>query len=429
MSKTLVKILAVFLSLLMILPLAMSCGMLGGDENEESTTTTTKEDTNEATPPTDLDAAIAENPYASAGLELMHNVIDDYYTARTDWLKSDKGNSGACAVWAVGSFIEALAESYRLNPNDAEIKKIYIDALDGLLEAYKVENVTIRTPNRGTFSGISYYNATRGMSGDYYYDDNAWLCIQLLEAYTLLKDDKYLALAEENLEFLWTGWDEEVLGGGIYWDKSYGGKNTCANGPVAIAFLMAYQYTEKEEYLTKAKQIYDWANEKLLEGNLYIDSLGKDGGKNSWKAAYNQATMIYAASQLYEITGEEDYYKHAKKVVTATIGLMFKVQGGRNDMDVSMNGNPIYKAWCIGWLVRSYVKYYQIDPAKNTAALKYMELVLDKELTTKTKDGYYDPYFLSGDWGSESKTDVLQPTGLVSVFCLAGYYDIYLKKK
>lgn len=428
MSKTLVRILAAFLSLLMILPLAMSCGTLGTDENEEGTTTTTKEDTSEVTPPSDLDAAIAENPYASAGLELMHNVIDDYYTKRTDWLKSSTTDSGACAVWAVGSFIEALAEAYRLNPEDKEIKEIYIDSLDGLLQEYKVENVTIRTPNRGTFAGITYYNATRGMSGDYYYDDNAWLCIQLLEAYSLLEDEKYLALAEENLEFLWTGWDEEVLGGGIYWDKSYGGKNTCANGPVAIAFLMAYQYTEKEEYLTKAKQIYDWANEKLLDGSLYIDSIGKDGGKNGWKAAYNQATMLYAASQLFEITGEEDYYKHAKKVYNATIGLMFKVEGGRKDMKVSMNGNPIYKAWCIGWLTRSYVKYYTIDETKNESALNYLELVLDKELTTKSKAGYYDPYFLTGDWGSESTTDVLQPTGLVSVFCLAGYYDIYLKK-
>ena len=421
MKKTLVRFLCLTLALLMLVPGFVSCN--GGD-TEETTTTTTKDEENKN--PNDTGEVFSSNPYAQAGLELMLKSIKDYYNPRTNWLRVSVEDSNACAVWAVGAFIEALAETHKLFPDNKEVKDTYIDALDGLLKDYKVENTNINTPN-GTVK-VTYYNATRGLRGDYYYDDNAWLCIQFIEAYKLLGDEKYLKEAETNLEFLWTGWDD-VQGGGIYWDKSYGSKNACANGPVAIAFLEAYKLTNKEEYLEKGKKIYEWSNEKLLDGSLYNDSIGKNGNKNTWKAAYNQGVFIYAASQLYEITGEKAYYDHAKKVVNATVSLMFNVSGSRNNVVVSMKGNPIYKAWCIGWLTRGFIKYYQVDDKKSETAMNYLEKVLDKELKTKNKKtGYYDPYFCTGDWGGENKIEVLQQAGIASVFVLAGYFDTHIRE-
>ena len=61
---------------------------------------------------------------------------------------------------------------------------------------------------------------------------------------------------EESLEFLWTGWDEEVHGGGIYWDKSYGGKNTCTNeaqGTVLILTRCTYVILLIHHILCKVK--------------------------------------------------------------------------------------------------------------------------------------------------------------------------------
>lgn len=421
MERTSVRILALLLAMMMLLSIAVSCTEKEGEG--EGTTATTTEATTTTAPVGAISPEIEANKYASAGLELMLKTIDDYYTKRTNWLKSttkDK-NTDSSAVWGVGSFIEALAETYRIYPDNETVKEIYIDAITELLDCYKVKNATITTPDK-TRHTVTYYNATRNSSGDYYYDDNAWICIQLLEAYKLLGDEKFLEDAETNLEFLWTGWDD-VLDGGIYWDKSYGGKNTCANGPVAIAFLEAYQITEKQEYFDRGKAIYDWSNAKLLDGNLYIDNINVKGEKNNWKAAYNQGTMIYVGSQLYQITGEQEYYTRTKKVVNATLDLMFKVNGS----SVTMNGNPIYKSWCIGWLTRGYIKYYEVDSEKATEPMRRLEAVLDNELKTKNKEGYYDPYFRSGDWTNQDTKDVLQPSGIVSVFCLAGYFDEIVK--
>ena len=421
MKKTLVRILSLLLVLVTVLPLAAGCN--SGNAEEATTTTTLPEDN--APPLEGTDLELSQNVYAQAGLELMLNVIKKHYNARNNWLRFSIEDTNPCTLWGAGSFIEALAETYRIFPGDKTVKETYIDALNGLLDAYKVENVRINTPNSGSFT-VTYYNATRGGRGDYYYGDNAWICIQFIEAYKLLGDESYLQKAEENLEFLWTGWDD-VLGGGIYWDKEYGGKNSCANGPIAIAFLEAYTLTKKEEYLEKAKKIYEWSNEVLLDGSLYHDSIGKNGKYNNWKAAYNQGVYIHAAAQLYEITGEEAYYDHAKKVVNATIGLMFNVSGRGDKLIVTMKGNPIYKAWCIGWLARGFVKYYQVDPKKSGTSMTYLENVLDRELKTKDKKtGFYDPYFMTGDWKSENQIEILQVSGVASVFCIAAYYDVFV---
>lgn len=418
MKNSLTKLLCLILVLATAMPFAVACASrTGGSGEGDGQTSTTAGDDVDPVPGGDLAEALAANPYATAGYELIRQIIKDYYNTRNGFLSGDPKSGSAPAVWGAAAFIEALADAYRLYPDDTTIAKAYESALTKMIDRYKVTNATIVAP-AGRTRGITYYNAGQGSSGDYYYDDNEWICIQLLIGYQQLGDEALLDAAKANLDFLWTGWDDK-WDGGIYWDKTYGGKNTCSNGPGAICFLLAYQITGNGDYLEKGKMIYDWARSKLLESNLYKDSL-----TNGWKAAYNQATMLYAGAQLFEITGDSKYYDHAKATYSATIGLMFKTNGRGKNMTVSMNGNPIYKAWCVGWLTRAFVKYYEVDPKKNTTAMEYLEKVLDNELGTKDKKGYYDPYFLSGDWGGESVTDVLQPSGVACTFLTAGYFDV-----
>lgn len=410
------KLIAFLLAVATLVPLTAGCDA-GTPEDTAATTTaaTTTDITVERVLPSDQ----YESNFAEPSYLLMRQIIKDYW--RTTSLRTDLNNNGQAVVWGFASFLEAVAEAYRLYPDDKTIAKAYTNALTKGINQYKVTE-TITTPD-GNQHEVTYFNAGAGGRGDYYYDDDAWICIQFLNAYELLEDETYLAEAEETLKFLWTGWDDQ-LGGGIYWDKDYGGKNTCANGPVAIAFLWAYQLTQKEEYLEKGRMIYDWTREVLLDkgNNLYSDSISLDGKMNTWKAAYNQGTMIYAGAQLYEITGDETYLTQARATNEATIGLMFSGRGSY----VSMNGNPIYKSWCIGWLARGFMKFYSVDPEKDTTAMTNLETVLKKTLKSKNKKGYYDPYFASGGWADESTTDVLQPCGVASVFCLATYYDQFM---
>ncbi len=206
-------------------------------------------------------------------------------------------------------------------------------------------------------------------------------------------------------------------------------KNACSNAPAAIAFLLAYQCTGNEEYLDKGRQIYDWVNSALREDDLFIDNIvAATGEKNHWKGVYNQATMIYAGSLLYEITGDEAYYDLTRRTVNATLGLMFSEEQTEDGSSViRMNGNPIYKAWCVGWLARSYVKFFETDPTKDTKPMEMLEAVLDRELLTGTEDGLYDPFFCSGYEDPDNAAELLAQCGVASAFLCAAYYDVFLK--
>ena len=431
MSDLQKKITAIFLAAAAVLPMLIGCG--GGAPSQTSASSADTGDSSTAegtdapvTAPETVDyaALLAENKYAESGLELCLNVIDDYYMSSKHILRTEPKSTTPAYVWPFASFLEMLSDALRLYPDNEKIKECYTDALTDGISGYRVKVSSLRT-SAGSFKNIVYYNSSRGGSGDYYYDDNAWVCLQFLTAYELLGDSSMLDRAKELLDFFMTGIDD-TLDGGIYWDKSFGSKNTCANGPVAICFLKAYKFTGEQSYLDTGKSLVDWLNKKMLDGSLYCDSISTSGSVNSWKAAYNQGTPIYASCLVYELTGESSYLTRAKRTATAARSLCFSVSGKGENQKVRMNGNPIYKSWCIGWLMRGYYEFCEVTGGSNSA-FDYMESVLDYNESTKNSRGYYDPYFRTGDWAGESTTEVLQPCGVASVMLICARYDVYLK--
>lgn len=408
---------ALFLAAALTLPALSSCAGNSSDSGEASTAATTAASV-------DHTALLKENVYASAGETLMEETIQKYYVERTHTVKTDLTNSSPAYVWPTTAFVEALAESYALYPENEIIKNCYLDMLDHGFDQFKVSGVTLTTPS-GRHPNITYYNASRGNRGDYYYDDNAWICIRYLTAYEQFGNADYLARAEEILNFLWTGWDD-YQGGGIYWDKTYSGnKGVCTNGPSAVSHLWAYQITGNELYLERGKQLYDWVYETLRDDKgIYFA-----GVDDPWQPAYDQGTMMYAASLLYEITGDEQYYESARISSRAVVNHMFEIEGARNNQTVTMKRNPIYKAWCVGWLTRGIVKFVSLKPGAN-AYMDTLKKVMDQTLTTKDKNGQYDPFFCSAGndfWDKDYfDHDVMQPSGIVIVLQLIAYYDIYL---
>ena len=379
----------------------------------------------------DLDTAraVSSSAYAQEGYRLTEYILKKSYDPIHHVFKENLGDGGTSYIWAAASVIEMIADAYRLFPANLKLRTYYTEALTKVLKNYLVEDAEIATPGR-TYSGVSYYNASAGNRGDYYYDDNEWVCIELLRGYQQLGKKELLNAALANLDFLWTGWDD-ALGGGLYWSMGCEGKNACANAPAAIAFLLAYQCTGREEYLQKGTMIYEWMNETMRENDLFIDAINvATGGKNHWKGIYNQATMIYAGCLLYEITGGQARYDLTKATVQAVEPHMF-IETATEDggTDVSMNPNPIFKAWCVGWLARSLVKFYEIDPAGDTRPMALLEAVLDKELATKDAEGLFDPFFCSGDNFPEQYRELLAQDGVASTFLNAAYYDAALKDR
>ncbi|MBP5250230.1 MAG: hypothetical protein J6Z46_09525 [Lachnospiraceae bacterium] len=438
MKKRNSRFLCLFLACMML----GGCGNAAGPGNEKSNeavtgpaetepTATPKPTATQkptATPvPTATNAPVEEvnmkdygDKYMNIGMQLLDETIRKYYNKKTGSLKTSLINDAETTLWPFASFLEALSESLMRDPENQELREVYKSALDTGLQGYRVENATIKAP-AGTFPGQLYFNAGWRTAGDYYYDDNAWICFQLFTAYDILGEQKYLDDALKLLEFFWTGYDTEVLGGGIYWDKTYGkGKGICTNAPITICYLIGYQKTGEQDYLDKALTLYNWMiNSALMTQDWTIHAgFTEDGKVDNWIAAYDQGTLIYATSLLYEITGDSTYLVNAGKIAMGASKLIFKKQG---DTYV-MKGNPIFKTWCIGWAVRGMEKYYETCNVKTHTFMEHMYEVLDVNMTTKNAAGQYDPFFSTGDWWDQPGYDtaVIQPSGMCVIYTLAG---------
>lgn len=154
---------------------------------------------------------------------------------------------------------------------------------------------------------------------DRYYDDNAWICSSLLEAYELTHDPQDLALATDAYRFTMSGCDD-TLGGGIYWHEDQTrSKNACSSGPAMLAALKFYQITKQPNYLDTAKTLYAWTRAHLQDSDgLVFDSIHVPSGSISpAKFTYNSATLVRAACLLYQITGEKPYLDEAQRVAHA----------------------------------------------------------------------------------------------------------------
>ncbi|MFZ4507717.1 MAG: glycoside hydrolase family 76 protein, partial [Fimbriimonas sp.] len=110
---------------------------------------------------------------------------------------------------------------------------------------------------------------------DRFYDDNAWICLALLEAGT--SNRKLLQRAEETYRFVFSG-EDRALGGGIYWhEEPKTEKNTCINAPAIVAALELYERTKKPAYLKDAQRLMAWIGRLQDADGLYFDNQKLDG--------------------------------------------------------------------------------------------------------------------------------------------------------
>ena len=123
------------------------------------------------------------------------------------------------------------------------------------------------------------------------------------------------------------------------------GKMACINFPTVVAAMTLYNcvsdnrqtpdekekplYQTKDGYLKKAKEIYNWGVNNLVDKNTGRVADSKHGdGNPDWKAhVYNQATFIGASVLLYKATNEELYLNNAILAADYTVKEMSKEKG------------------------------------------------------------------------------------------------------
>ena len=145
------------------------------------------------------------------------------------------------------------------------------------------------------YRGIAGYCTAPLSSGtpDRYYDENGWMAIGLARAYELTGRESYLNKAREALNFTLSG-EDDVLGGGIYFQETFSQyepqKNTICSAVAILASMKLYELTGEEPWLEHARRIEKWTSENLLDtaDNLPWDAkMVDDGEVNTRKWSYN----------------------------------------------------------------------------------------------------------------------------------------------
>ena len=98
-----------------------------------------------------------------------------------------------------------------------------------------------------------------------YYDDEGWWALAWVEAFELTDKKEYLDEAEKIFADMCTGWSDE-LGGGIFWKKGEQYKNSIANNLFTLLALRLNAHrpetkVQGETYLAWAEKDWKWYSE------------------------------------------------------------------------------------------------------------------------------------------------------------------------
>lgn len=156
---------------------------------------------------------------------------------------------------------------------------------------------------------------------DRYYDDNAWLGLDFIQAYNQRPDQPHhLEKAEEIFRFLEEGIQP---GAGIVWlendpSPSY---NTCALGPTIELAARLYEATGEQRYLETAQRLDRFMDLHLRRPDgLYADSI--DTGltrRDEALFSYNQGSPVGAKLVLHRVTGEQKYRDDALQTARSAV--------------------------------------------------------------------------------------------------------------
>ena len=246
--------------------------------------------------------------------EVMESIQKNFWDRKSALYSGKAGGKDPELIWGNGVMFSAIVAAARHDKDYRSVMRKFFEAMDAYWD------VKVKIPG---------YEPARTQGGsDKYYDDNAWMVLTFLEAYELTGESRYLKRAEETLEFVVSGWDEEA-GGGIWWHEKHkdGDKNTCVNAPAALGCFRLARF-EKEPAAAKwnaqGEKITVWTVKTLQgENGLFWDNIDVASGQiNKAQLTYNSALMLRNFLSLYTRTGEQFYLTEALRIGKAADGML-----------------------------------------------------------------------------------------------------------
>jgi predicted alpha-1,6-mannanase (GH76 family) len=213
--------------------------------------------------------------------------------------------ASTAALWPTSQVLSAAIRLAAQTRNSTDIQRVrrIIASLDnyrGSLGVFRSQT----TPGSGT-----------------YYEHNDWIALDLLDAYGLLREPSYLALAQHIFDFEVTGW-AATQGGGIRWAIGDADRNTVSNAPLIIIGLRLAAITHSSSYAQWASRCYAWENAHLRgPDGLYWDHIAGDGSIDKTFYSYNQGLMLEANLAYAAFTGKQYYVDKANQIAALTAKL------------------------------------------------------------------------------------------------------------
>ncbi|MDB5101596.1 MAG: glycoside hydrolase family 76 [Cyanobacteria bacterium RYN_339] len=297
------------------------------------------------------------------------------------------GGSITATVWPYGQALAAALDLAKLDGNYDQVK-----ALAKGLSNFKKDGAYAPGP----------------WGGKRLWDDNAWVGLDLIQAYGQTKDPAYLDQAEALFPFFLAGLAKQ---GGVYWEENNPrmSLNACANGPAAEYALRLYMITKKPQYLAYAKNLDGALNGPLRspEG-MYYDNVGDDGTVGKEFYSYNQGAALGADVLWYKVTRDKKYLDRAQQTAKAALKHFGK---GDRLWKQAPSFNAIF--------FRNLLTLDAVapDPAYRKALDAYLDRAWKEGRDPKTG------LFTQGGMGSYTagKADMLDQAGLTQLFALAAW--------
>ena len=161
--------------------------------------------------------------------------------------------------------------------------------------------------------------------GDQFYDDNAWIGLELVTVSRRFGDAKALARAQQLFSLLAAGWDRSPTHpcpGGLFWARTtpVRDRNTVSTANAAQLGAQLYAQTANRHYLRWAAVMYGWVRRCLTAPNgLFWDHIDARGNVDQRQWSYNQGAMIGAAVLLYRATQDPAYLVQAESFADAAV--------------------------------------------------------------------------------------------------------------
>lgn len=340
-----------------------------------------------------------------------------------------------------------------------------------LLHSYaQVASWSVYGVHRGSSKGTATVTGIENV-----YDDQMWICRELVRAYRLLGNNAYLTLASTLANYCIDGWDccLDAQGqeyGGISWGPGYNSKHSCSNGPLIqplvwladiyrtdderevlyYRWIDADGHRQKEKrkrsevYAEFAAKVYAWQKKHLLNTStgVYYDMLGADntiryvtvdnmeyrthvdtGSPGGTAFTYNSGTMLCGAAELFRSTGNAAYDSDLyalSRACYSRFGTQKRVDGERyRQYPTDSKATSGFNCWFNDVLMRACVDVCAMSEQSRFAEsiLEDFQTNLDYAWEHYLTDGFLPISLLTG-WGDSPVTKGFHQLAFASEYAM-----------